>query len=95
MIRCGWCHGPTANVDRCSSCGHVDPERPWLQRGEAVPHIGSDAVGRPSLDPSAIARRLADARHALGDNATVQQLAEHLDVDPKTVRRWRALTGVR
>lgn len=93
MIRCGWCGNPTANRDRCTSCGHVDPERPWHQRGEPVPSVHVDAAGRPALDRKAIRRRLEEARHALGADATVEQIAEFLNVSVRTVGRWRKLAG--
>lgn len=93
MIVCGWCERPTANPDRCTSCGHPDPGRPWEQRALPVPVVRTDAVGRPALDPLAVRRRLQDARHALGPDATHAQIAEHLDVSEKTVRRWLKVAG--
>ena len=78
MISCGWCGKPTANHDRCSTCGHVDPARPWTHD-----------PGRPPLDPHDVARRIAAARAQLGSHATVDQIAEALDVAPRTVRRWQ------
>lgn len=93
MISCGWCGKPTANSDRCTSCGHPDPERPWLQRGLPVPEIRTDAAGRPALDPKAIRARLDDARRALGPGATAERMAEYLDVSPRTVRRWQQMAG--
>jgi hypothetical protein len=87
VIRCGWCGKPTANEDRCTSCGHSDPTRPYFQRGEAVPQID----GR--LDSADVRRRLAEARSALGGNPSVERIAEHLDVSPRTVRRWRELAA--
>lgn len=88
MIRCGWCGKDTANRDRCTSCGHADPERPWVQRREPVPEV-SHAPGRPSVEPDEAARRLAAARREIGPGATVEAMAEHLGVDPRTVRRWQ------
>lgn len=93
MIVCGWCGHPTRSVDRCEACGHVWPQVPWEQRGEAVPQIRTDAAGRPSLDPKAIRRRLREAQAELGGTTTVAQLAEHLGVSDKTVRRWREMSG--
>lgn len=51
--------------------------------------------GRPALDPADVGRRLADARHALGTTATVERIAEYLDVSPRTVRRWQQVSGSR
>ena len=90
---CGWCEQPTANLVRCSSCGHPDPGRPWEQRGEATPTVRADVVGRPVLDPAAIRRRLSEARRVLGDTVTIERLAEHLEVSEKTVRRWQKVAG--
>lgn len=84
VIVCGWCGKETANKDRCTSCGHVDPPRPWVQRGEPVPTIAAHA-GRPAVDPTEARRRLS----ALGGHATDEQLADHHQVDERTVRRWR------
>lgn len=93
MILCGWCEHPTANPDRCISCGHPDPGRPWEQRGDAPPVVRTDATGRPALDPSVIRHRLADARHEVGQYATHAELAEFLNVSEKTVRRWLKVAG--
>lgn len=90
MISCGWCGHPTL-PDLCGSCGHVDPARPWLQRGMEPP-----TVDRPTLDRTASARRIAAATQRLGDEGrrvTIEALAEVLDVSPRTVRRWRDLAG--
>lgn len=84
MIRCGWCGKPTANRDRCTSCGHIDPERPFIQRGDPVPTYNASDVNR---------KRLADAQAELGPDATIERLAEHLDVSPRTVRRWREMSS--
>jgi len=92
MIVCGWCHHGTANRDRCTTCGHVDPERPWAQRGQAAPTVVPES-GRPTLDRAEVSRKLAEARSALGSPATVARIAEYLDVDQRTVRRWQKLAG--
>lgn len=81
MIRCGWCGRDTANRDRCTSCGHVDPMRPWVQRGEPVPEVTREA-GRPSLTD-------AELRHRLASGGTDDAIADRFGVDPRTVRRWR------
>jgi hypothetical protein len=88
VIRCGWCGNPTANPERCTSCGHEDPPRPWVQRGEEPPTVRTDATGRPVLEAKAIRRRLAEARAVL-PNATQAQLAEHLDISVRTLGRWQ------
>lgn len=96
MIACGWCGKPTGSTDRCSACGHVDPARPWVQRGEDAPRIVSHDPGRPELDPGDVARRLASARAGIvkrGLPPTVEALAEALDVSPRTVRRWQKVAG--
>jgi transposase-like protein len=49
--------------------------------------------GRPVTDPADVARRLAGARQTLGPHATVDAIAEHLDVSPRTVRRWQKVSG--
>lgn len=82
MRTCGWCGHPTA-TDPCSSCGHIDPDRPWIQRGQ-VPPVVDDAERHRRL--------LAEARDTLrreGVEPTIERLAEQLDVSPRTVRRWR------
>jgi predicted transcriptional regulator len=41
-------------------------------------------------------RLLAEAEKALRDEgreATVDRVAEHLGIDPRTVRRWRAVSA--
>ena len=81
MIVCGWCGKDTANHDRCTSCGHVDPERPWVQRGEDVP-TAQHGAGRPRLTD-------ADLRRRLAAGGTDDEIAARHDVDPRTVRRWR------
>jgi hypothetical protein len=85
MIACGWCGKATRDGPRCGVCGHIDPRRPWEQRGEPVP-VTETHDGRPVLTPAEMRRRLG----VLGPAATVDQIAEHFDVDPRTVRRWRA-----
>lgn len=80
MILCGWCHEPTDDA-HCVTCGH-DPRLPWTQRGLPAPVVDAAALAR---------RRLADARRRLGHDATIDALAEHLDVSPRTVRRWREM----
>lgn len=84
MIRCGWCGKDTANRDRCTSCGHEDPARPWVQRGMVAPETARQA-GRPRVTPEDAAHRLG----ALGPHATDEQIADHHGVDPRTVRHWR------
>lgn len=92
MILCGWCGKATANQDRCTPCGHADPARPWVQRGEDPPTVSREP-GRPAVIPADVARRLAAARAQLGPHATVDQIAETLDVSPRTVRRWQRVAG--
>lgn len=87
MIVCGWCGRHTANTDRCTSCGHPDPELPFVQRGEVAPRV---PAGRPTADKALIRRRLGEARAA--GAVTVEAQAEYLDVSPRTVRRWRQLS---
>jgi hypothetical protein len=57
---------------------------PWLQRGQQPQAFDAVEVNR---------RRLAEAVAAVGRDATVEQLAEYLDVDPRTVRRWRQMSA--
>lgn len=83
MITCGWCGRLTANVDRCTTCGHDDPTRPWAQRGMATP-THAPAAGRPALTVEELRKRLA-----AHPGATDEQLAEQFDRDPRTIRRWR------
>jgi hypothetical protein len=85
VIECGWCGKPTPNGDRCTSCGHEYPRRPWEQRAMPVPTL-TRAPGRPRVDAGEAARRLA----AAGPHATDEQVAAHWEVDPRTVRHWRA-----
>jgi len=87
---CGWC-ARTTPPDVCAYCGH-DPALPWLQRGQPVPYIESDA-GRPSLDESEIRRRYDEAKRA--GAVTVEQIAEALDRSPRTVRAWRRRYSLR
>ena len=84
MILCGWCGKATPDGPKCAACGHIDPPRPWVQRGEAAPVVAAHE-GRPPLTDVEARRRLA----VLGPNATDEALAEHFEVDPRTVRRWR------
>lgn len=77
MILCGWCGAPTPS-GACASCGR-DAALPWAQRGQTPPQADSPT------------RRLAQAVAALGADATVERIAEHLDVSPRTVRRWREM----
>ena len=82
MIVCGWCGQPT-KADRCANCQR-DPVLPWTQRAQQPPPV----------DPRDRERRLlAEARASLGRDATVEQLAEHLDISPRTVRRWREMSA--
>lgn len=93
-IQCGWC-GQPASRTACGHCGR-DPVLPWAQRAQEPPEIRTDAAGRPVLDDRTIRRRLAEARIAIeeaGGTVTVEALAEHLDVAPRTVRRWRDRLG--
>jgi ribosome-binding protein aMBF1 (putative translation factor) len=91
---CGWCARLTSSADRCSACGHEDPARPWRQRGMEPPTWQAQDAGRPTLDVGDVRRRLADGRRQLGDRpATVEALAEALDVSPRTVRRWQKMAG--
>jgi hypothetical protein len=96
MIRCGWCHQP-AEPPRCRACGHDDPAKPWLQRGEEPPQILTD-TGRPANDEAEIRHRYAEAKATLTDTgrvATVEAIAEQLDRSPRTVREWRKRYGLR
>lgn len=93
MILCGWCGKRTANVDRCTSCGHVDPEKPWDHRGEPVPTVRLAPIGRPPTEARDARRRVSEARNALGPDATNEDLAEHLGVSLRTLGRWQKLSG--
>lgn len=96
MILCGWCHQP-ATPPRCGACGHEDPARPWLQRGEEPPRVATEA-GRPVLDEPAIRLRYRDAKRAIeaaGGVPTVDALAEALDRSPRTIREWRRKYALR
>lgn len=84
VIRCGWCGKDTANRDRCTTCGHEDPARPWVQRGQEPPTAPAREAGRPPLSLDEIRKRLAEH-----PGATDEQLAELLDVTDRTIRRWR------
>lgn len=85
LILCGWCGAATA-PGRCSACRHEDAERPWVQRGQQAPEVAVASPGRPALTDDEVRSRLL----ALGPHATDEQLADHHEVDPRTVRRWRA-----
>jgi hypothetical protein len=50
VILCGWCGKATANEDRCTSCGHLDPVKPWTQRGQEAPVVDACKAGRPAVD---------------------------------------------
>ena len=83
MIVCGWCGKATERGDRCASCGHVDPTRPWEQRNEPVPVVNHH-------------RAIAEASRTIeagGERVTIERLAERLDVSPRTVRRWQKVAG--
>lgn len=86
-VACGWCGHPTA-PGTCGYCGR-DPSRPYLQRGIPVVHVPMPKAGRPGLDDATIRARLREATEILGPDATVQEIAEQLGVDPRTVRRWK------
>lgn len=99
MIVCGWCGHPAGEWEttslmpvggECRACGHEDPARPWVQRGKHPPELRTDAVGRPSLDPVAIRKRLHDARTVL-PGATQEAIAEHLGISLRTLGRWQKL----
>lgn len=85
MTECGWCGQPT-EPGRCGNC-HRDPALPWVQRG----------VDPPVIDPrDALRKRLHVAVTELeqqGHRATAERIAEHLDVSPRTVRRWQQMAG--
>lgn len=87
VMACGWCGHPTANDDRCTSCGHQDPRRPWIQRGQEAPVVAGRLVATD------VRKRLAEATHELGGSPTIEALAERLGVSPRTVRRWREMTA--
>jgi hypothetical protein len=102
MIVCGWCGKPTEAKDwettaltpdagECRACGHEDPAKPWLQRGQQPPvaNQGRGAGGRPSLDISQIRERVRIARKELGADVTNAALAAHLGIDERTLGRWQ------
>ena len=91
VITCGWCGKPTTAA-RCVACDHEDPARPWAQRGMPAPVVEREP-GRPRTDPAEVAHRMAEARTALGPHATVDAIAEALDVSPRTVRRWQKVSA--
>lgn len=75
-IVCGFCAVAADAGKPCVNCRH-DPVLPYTQRGqEPVPFDGRV--------------RLAQARRALGHDASVARIAEFLDVSERTVERWRA-----
>jgi hypothetical protein len=76
-IVCGFCAAATDDGGPCVNCRH-DPVVPYIQRGQEPLRAIPAQV------------RLAEAERAVGRDATVEQLAEYLSVDPRTVRRWRA-----
>jgi methylphosphotriester-DNA--protein-cysteine methyltransferase len=85
MIVCGWCHSDTA-PGRCSPSGR-EPALPWLQRATEPPVVTEAERHR---------RLLTDATAALraeGADPTTERLAEHLGIDPRTIRRWRAVSA--
>lgn len=95
MILCGWCHAAT-NPPRCGNCGHEDPARPWVQRGEEPPQAA--AAGRAALDEREVRIRYREAKASIekaGRPVTVEALAEVLDRSPRTVREWRTRWGLR
>ena len=85
MIVCGWCHADTDPV-RCSACGR-DPAVPWVQRALEPPTVSLAERRRRQLTAATAALR------AEGVEPTIDRLAERLDIDPRTVRRWRAVSG--
>lgn len=96
-ILCGWCDQPTSG-DHCAACGHVDPARPWRQRGIEPPVVADGANGRPALDGADVRRRYAAAADAIrssGFAPTVARLAAQLDVSERTVRDWRSRFDLR
>ena len=85
MIVCGWCNAET-DLGRCTACGR-DPALPWAQRALEPPVVTVAARHRRLLAEATVAIR------AEGSEPTIDRLAERLEVDPRTVRRWRALSG--
>jgi hypothetical protein len=81
MILCGWCGHPTSG-ERCSSCGR-DPRLPYVQRAQEPVPFDDRAENRAKLAQAE--REISVA----GVRPTIDQLAEFLDVSPRTVRRWR------
>lgn len=92
MIVCGWCASAT-EPGFCSQCGR-DPASPWVQRNTEPPQAEGHDAGRPKLDRSQVTQKLRIALKELGPDATNEQLAEHLERDESTVRRWRKLAGI-
>ena len=89
MIACGWCGEPTTSLDRCSHCGHEDPARPWVQRGQEPPTAADIERADRRRRIAAARRRLEDA----GQRVTDEALAELLGVSARTVGRWREMSG--
>lgn len=85
MIVCGWCHAETQPA-RCSLCGR-DPALPWVQRGQEPPTVTAADRNRIRM-----VRTSADLV-AEGLEPTIERLADRLGVDPRTVRRWRGVSG--
>jgi len=86
VILCGWCSALT-DPFVCGSCGR-NPVIPWTQRGQLPP----TEYEAKRIDAR---RRLSEARRALGPEATLDAIAEHLNVSSRTVRRWHEMSGVR
>ena len=84
LIVCGWCRRPTRAEARCGACGHREPRLPWLQRAQEAPEAPEPSAGRPRLTDAEVRRRLASV------SGTVEQQAEALGVDARTIRRYRA-----
>lgn len=74
-IVCGFCAAVTDDGSPCVNCRH-DPVLPYTQRAQE--QVKADS-----------GHRLNEALRALGHAATIDQIAEYLDVSPRTVRRWR------
>jgi hypothetical protein len=85
VIVCGWCHGETT-PDRCSLCGR-DPALPWVQRGQEPPAVNPAERNRVRMV------RASTDLLAEGYEPTIERLADRLGVDPRTVRRWRAVSS--
>lgn len=57
------------------------------------PEASEAAEGRPALDASQIRQKLRIAHKELGDGVTKAALAAHLDITPRTLRRWEKVSG--